>query len=117
GVVSDIRQLGPTQKLHAAIYQPYRQVGNASFLSGVTYIVRTDSDPAVTLPALRNVLRSLDNDQPAAATGLMKDVVEGVTATPAFYARLLAIFAILAVALALIGTYGVIAYSVAERSH
>ena len=117
GVVNDIRQLGPTQKLHAAIYQPYRQVGNASFLSGVTYIVRTDSDPAVTLPALRSVLRSLDKDQPAAATGLMKDVVEGVTATPAFYARLLAIFAILAVALALIGTYGVIAYSVAERSH
>jgi putative ABC transport system permease protein len=117
GVVDDIRQLGPTQQLHAAVYQPYRQVGNAGFLSGVSYIVRTRSDPAATAPALRAVLRSVDKDQPAAAVGLMRDVVQGATATPAFYARLLGIFAILAVALALIGTYGLIACSVAERRH
>ena len=117
GVVDDIRQLGPTQKLHPAVYQPYRQVGDAGFLGGITYVVRTASDPAAIAPALRDVLRSMDKEQPAAATGLMKDVVGRATSTPAFYARLLSVFAVLALTLALVGTYGVIAYSVAQRSH
>ena len=45
GVVDDIRQLGPTQKSHPAVYQPYLQVGHAGFLSRITYVVRTASDP------------------------------------------------------------------------
>ncbi|MGH9310458.1 MAG: ADOP family duplicated permease [Vicinamibacterales bacterium] len=116
GVVDDVKQLGPSQKSHAAVYQPYLQVGQLSFLRDMTYVVRTASDPLAAVPALRNVLRSVDQNQPA-SIGLMRDTLEAATAEPAFYARLLGIFALLAVILALVGTYGVIAYSVVQRSH
>jgi putative ABC transport system permease protein len=116
GVVSDVRQLGPAQRAHATVYQPYLQVGQPFFLRDVSYVLRTSTDPLAVVPAMRSVLRSVDRNQPAASIDLMADVLDAATAEPAFYARLLTIFAVLAVVLALVGTYGVIAYSVAQRS-
>jgi putative ABC transport system permease protein len=117
GVVDDVKQLGPSQASHAAIYQPYLQVRRGFFLSHMTYVVRTVSEPLGIVPAIRNVLREIDKDQPAATIGLMQDALSAATAEPGFHARLLGTFALLAVVLALVGTYGVMAYSVAQRNH
>ena len=117
GIVEDVRQMGPSQKSHAAIYRPYLQVQQLFFLNHITYVVRTASDPLGAIPSIRNVLRSVDANQPATALGLMNDLLDASTSEPEFFARLLGTFALLAVILALVGTYGVIAGTVAQRNH
>lgn len=109
--------MGPRTTLHAAIYQPYRQVHQPLFLRHMTFAARTAADPLTLAPAIRGALRAVDVNQPAASLGLMEDVLGAATAEPRFQARLLAIFALLAVVLALVGTYGVLAYSVAQGTH
>jgi predicted permease len=117
GVVDDLRQWGPAQPVHGALYRPYLQVQQSFFLGHMTFAVRSVSDPLSVAPAMREALRAVDRNQPAASLALMDDVLDTATAEPRFQTRLLGTFAILAFMLALIGTYGVLAYSVAQGTH
>ena len=116
GVVDDIRQKQLTDKPSPAIYQPYLQVNQPFFLSHMTFVVRTPLNPAALAPSIRALIRQIDTDQPVQSIATMGDVIAGITAEPRFLTQVMGAFSLMAVLLSAIGLYGVLAFSIAERT-
>jgi predicted permease len=113
GVVGDIRHQGLDEKIWPELFQPYAQAP----LNPMSLVVRGHSDPASLGPAIRRAVQAVDPNQPVFGVETMDERLSNTLAQRRQRAWLLTAFAFLSVAVAMIGVYGVMAYSVKRRTH
>jgi ABC-type antimicrobial peptide transport system permease subunit len=113
GVVADIRQSDPTLPPRAAIYMPYLQ--HPLYGANMRFVFHTQGDPLLLSEPLRRTVREVSSEIPVRFTTMDGRLADTV-ASPRFRGILLAVFAAIAVCLAMAGVYGVMAYVVTQRT-
>src|SRR6266478_3444024 len=108
GVVGDVHQMGLDTAPEPTVYWPHPEL----VMSGMTILVRTSTDPLALVSTIRNELQQMDPELPMAAVATMDQLLADSLSRSRFTMLLLGIFAVVAVVLAAVGIYGLIAYSV-----
>lgn len=114
GIVGDaqVEDLHQVKSDLAIIYTPLRR---SEAIISLSVLARTQGDPDLLLPSVRETLQQFDPDMPVYSTATMEQRLAGESVAERSYAILMAVFGTIAVALALIGVYGVFAFNVAQR--
>ncbi|HKE05412.1 MAG TPA: ABC transporter permease [Blastocatellia bacterium] len=113
GIVGHVKHKGLEGEARVQYYIPHSQVQN----SEMNLVVRTTTDPASLTGAVRGAISGLDKDLPVFRVKTMEQFVMDSMATRRFAMTLVGIFASVALALAGVGLYGVLSYSITQRSH
>jgi putative ABC transport system permease protein len=116
GVVGDVKTFGLDEEEHPAIYAPYPQ-RTFPWLRWMTFVARTQSDPGTYSEILRQRLASLDRNQPVYGVRTMDQLLVKTVSQRRFAMFLVGLLAAVGIILAFVGVFGVINYSVSQRSH
>jgi putative ABC transport system permease protein len=112
GLVGDVRQLGLSREAPALLFLPYEQFA----LPFTSVAVRSSLPQAAVTPLLKSQLAAIDPDLPFADISSLQEEVEGNMDQPRFRATLIGAFALLALMLAAVGVYGLISFTVTQRT-
>lgn len=113
GIVGDVRYDGLDEPVQPTMFLPFAQHVDG----GMTIVVRTSGDPAAMTGAVREAVRSIDPAIPLYDVSTMQDQVSKSILAQRLSGSMIGVFALMALVLATVGVYGLIAYSVAERRH
>jgi putative ABC transport system permease protein len=115
GVAGDVKRVRLDRESEPAIYVPHGHGGRPETIACIA--ARSDVDPRTLVKAVRDAVLTVDSEQPVFDVKTLDERVADASSGTRFNATLLVFFGVVALALAAVGVYGVIAYSVAERTH
>ncbi|MDX6304394.1 MAG: putative transport system permease protein [Blastocatellia bacterium] len=113
GVVADVRNRDLSSELRPGYFVPEAQIP----FNQMTMVVKTSTDPHSLITAVQREVTSMDKELPVYNIKTMDDYLAASVAAPRFNTTLLAIFAAVALVLTIVGLYGVMSYSVAQRTN